>query len=110
MKTVRLLFIVCAMCGFAQVRAQSNSEDYHPIVLMMLSESDANAYPATVEGVIVEQCNSARTAMGVFETTRREGFQQTHNPPIIFTSRDNRFALGVGLELLTVVVRCSILN
>ena len=96
MKTVRLLFIVCAMCGFAQVRAQSNSEDYHPIVLMMLSESDANAYPATVEGVIVEQCNSARTAMGVFETTRREGFQQTHNPPIIFTSRDNRFALGVG--------------
>jgi hypothetical protein len=95
MKRFRILFVVCALLPMLQAKAQSSSEDYKPIVLMMLSEGDT-ANPTSMESVIIEQCEAANTAKNIFDATAREGFQQAHNPQIIFSTKDNRFALGLG--------------
>jgi hypothetical protein len=48
-----------------------------------------------------EHCDEATKA---FKETSRKGFQQAHNPQLIFSSANNKFALGVGA---TVTLRTS---
>ena len=97
MKRVRLLLVLGAMFAMVHTRAQSYSEEYQPIVLMMLAEKGGpNAYPVSMERVVVEQYEAVDNAKSLFEVTQRTGFQQSSNPKIIFSTRDNRFALGLG--------------
>lgn len=97
MKRFRLLLVLCAMLAVMQTKAQSTSDEYQPVVLMMLAEQvGSNSYPVSMERIVVEQYEAAHVAKNWFEATRREGFQQTPNPNIIFSTRDNRFALGIG--------------
>ena len=97
MKRFRLLLVMCAMLAVMQTKAQSTSDEYQPVVLMMLAEQGgSNSYPVSMERIVVEQYEAAHVAKNWFEATRREGFQQTPNPNIIFSTRDNRFALGIG--------------
>ena len=97
MKRVRLLLVLGAVFAMVHTRAQSYSEEYQPIVLMMLAEKGGpNAYPVSMERVVVEQYEAVDNAKSLFEVTQRTGFQQSSNPKIIFSTRDNRFALGLG--------------
>ena len=88
--------VLGAVFAMVQTRAQSDSEEYQPIVLMMLTEKGAAAYPMSMDRIIIEQREAVNNAKNVFQATQRTGFHQAHNPQVIFTSRDNRFALGVG--------------
>lgn len=96
MRKVRLLLVCGVLFGVGQAWAQSYSDDYHPIVLMMLTEKSRGGYPVSMEGVIIEQAKAIGNVKEDYQTTRREGFQQSHNPQIIFSTADNRFSLGLG--------------
>lgn len=96
MKRVRHLFLFSALWLVAgSASAQSSSEEYDPTVFMMYVKDGGGK----IRGEGYEVWSSRQGADDVvemFEFTAREGFQQTHNPQFIFSSKDNRFALGIG--------------
>ena len=88
MKRIRL-FIVSLFTiatGIYAVSAQGSScssEECSPTVYIM-SKGKGDCH--------VAQQNAAND----FMETKRGGFQQAHNPQFIFSTHDNRFALGIG--------------
>ena len=88
MKTIRLIAVLLpVMLGVSPIMAQTyyyRAEETLPTVYFMAIENyDANSIAT----------NSTRDD---FAETMRSGFQQVHNPQFIFTTRDNRFSLGLG--------------
>ena len=88
MKTIRLIAVLLpVLLGVSPIMAQTyydRSEESLPTVYFMAIENfDANNFAT----------NSTRND---FAETMRSGFQQVHNPQFIFTTRDNRFSLGLG--------------
>lgn len=93
MKRIRhfLLPLLCTTLATSTLSAQSTiyyeMEEYTPTIYMiavgeMLQEYDPEA--------------SKQQVIDDFMETRRWGFQQAHNPQFIFSTRNNRFALGIG--------------
>ena len=87
MKQIRhlLLMILSLYMGAATLSAQTafyEVEDYTPTIFM-ISKHGA-------------ECDAHRDVADAFVETHRCGFQQSHNPQFIFSSKDNNFALGIG--------------
>ena len=88
MKRIRLLIVslFTIATGIYAVSAQGSScsyEECSPTVYIM-SKGKGDCH--------VAQQNAAND----FMETKRGGFQQAHNPQFIFSTHDNRFALGIG--------------
>ena len=96
MKTNRhLVLLVALLLGAMGVSAQGSMEEYQPTVFMMISEDGGGRHKNRYD-VLVEQQMGSNTVLEMFEVTAREGFQQTPNPQFIFSTNNNRFALGIG--------------
>ena len=62
-------------------------EEYTPTIYMIAVGNELQEYdPEVVRVAIIED----------FVETKRHGFQQAHNPQFIFSTRNNRFSLGIG--------------
>lgn len=62
-------------------------EEYTPTIYMIAVGETLQEYdPETSKQQVIDD----------FMETRRCGFQQAHNPQFIFSTRNNRFALGIG--------------
>ena len=62
-------------------------EEYTPTIYMIAVGDELQEYdPEVVRVAIIED----------FVETKRHGFQQAHNPQFIFSTRNNRFSLGIG--------------
>ena len=62
-------------------------EEYTPTIYMIAVGEELQEYdPEVVRVAIIED----------FVETKRHGFQQAHNPQFIFSTRNNRFSLGIG--------------
>ena len=96
MKQVRHLVLLSALCLVAGgASAQSSGEEYDPTVFMMYVKDSGGK----IRGEGYEVWSSRQgldDVVEMFEFTERKGFQQTPNPQFIFSSKDNRFALGIG--------------
>ena len=91
MKTIRLfstLLLATLMVGSASAQHYGNRHSRSkPNVYIVAAEQSSNDGEQT-DWVIEE-----------FEATRRDGFQQMHNPQFIFSTRNKRFMLGIGGEI-----------
>ena len=92
MKQIRLFVLsaIFAMLGTLQSEAQTTYyevEEYTPTIYMIAVGETMQEYDPKEhrEGVIDD-----------FQETKRCGFQQPHNPQFIFSTRNNRFSLGIG--------------
>lgn len=81
-----LLMAVGAVSAVAQ-SAKCDAEQYSPTIYMIAIGETVQEY----------DCQHAHDkVVGDFKETRRHGFQQMHNPQFIFSTRNNRFSLGIG--------------
>ena len=92
MKRIRLfaLSLLSVAIGAPSAMAQTRIyevEEYTPTIYMItVGEEVMNYDPEVVRVAIIED----------FVETKRHGFQQAHNPQFIFSTRNNRFSLGIG--------------
>ena len=93
MKRIRhfLLPLLCTTLVASTLSAQSTiyyeMEEYTPTIYMIAVGETLQEYdPETSKQQVIDD----------FMETRRCGFQQAHNPQFIFSTRNNRFALGIG--------------
>lgn len=95
MRTIRHFVLLLALSFVVgRVSAQSYEAEYEPTVYMMLVESRGGERGAHQSWA--NQRKGAGDVIEMFALTEREGFLQTRNPQFIFSTRDNRFALGIG--------------
>lgn len=81
-----LLMAVGAVSAVAQ-SAKCDAEQYTPTIYMIAIGETVQEY----------DCQHAHDkVIGDFKETHRHGFQQMHNPQFIFSTRNNRFSLGIG--------------
>lgn len=96
MKTIRQFVVLVVLLLVAgRASAQYSESEYNPTVFMVLAEGK-NGSPNGVYEMWVDQQVGTNNVIEMFEATKRIGFQQTHNPQFIFSTSDNRFALGIG--------------
>lgn len=92
MKRIRhfLLSLLCVTCATG-LSAQSTTfyevDEYAPTIYMIAVGERLQEYDPEA---------SRQQVVDDFMETRRCGFQQAHNPQFIFSTRNNRFALGIG--------------
>ena len=93
MKRIRhfLLPLLCTTLVASTLSAQSTiyyeMEEYTPTIYMIAVGETLQEYDPEA---------SKQQVIDDFMETRRCGFQQAHNPQFIFSTRNNRFALGIG--------------
>lgn len=93
MKRIRhfLLPLLCTTLATSTLSAQSTiyyeMEEYTPTIYMIAVGETLQEYDSEA---------SKQQVIDDFMETRRCGFQQAHNPQFIFSTRNNRFALGIG--------------
>lgn len=93
MKRIRhfLLPLLCTTLATSTLSAQSTiyyeMEEYTPTIYMIAIGETLQEYDPEA---------SKQQVIDDFMETRRCGFQQAHNPQFIFSTRNNRFALGIG--------------
>ena len=93
MKRIRhfLLPLLCTTLATSTLSAQSTTyyemEEYTPTIYMIAVGETLQEYDPEA---------SKQQVIDDFMETRRCGFQQAHNPQFIFSTRNNRFALGIG--------------
>ena len=93
MKRIRhfLLPLLCTTLATSTLSAQSTiyyeMEEYTPTIYMIAVGETLQEYDPEA---------SKQQVIDDFMETRRCGFQQAHNPQFIFSTRNNRFALGIG--------------
>ena len=86
-----LLFVVgCIHSVSAQRRYRMHEHKSQPAVYLIAVEQDGTLYEAYARG------RAADDIMVDFAQTRRTGFQQVVDPQFIFTTKNNRFSLGIG--------------
>ena len=86
-----LLFVVgCIHSVSAQRRYRMHERKSQPAVYLIAVEQDGTLYEAYARG------RAADDIMVDFAQTRRTGFQQVVDPQFIFTTKNNRFSLGIG--------------
>ena len=93
MKRIRhfLLPLLCTTLVASTLSAQNTiyyeMEEYTPTIYMIAVGETLQEYDPEA---------SKQQVIDDFMETRRCGFQQAHNPQFIFSTRNNRFALGIG--------------
>ena len=86
-----LLFVAgCVHSVSAQRRYRMHERKSQPAVYLIAVEQDGTLYEAYARG------RAADDIMVDFAQTRRTGFQQVVDPQFIFTTKNNRFSLGIG--------------
>lgn len=100
MKTIRLIVVILVFAlGSSSVSAQYyryRATHHRPTVYLMAIEDSDSLYSRPVSGVVMSNRLIAENARDNFAHTMRTGFQQVQNPQFIFSTRDNRFSLGIG--------------
>ena len=99
MKTIRHLVAILAIVIFAgSVSAQTQSADDagNPAIYMVTVDASESPYFRSVGELVALNSVAAEYAQDDFESTFRKGFQQVHPPQFIFSTRNNRFSLGIG--------------
>ncbi|MBR4995736.1 MAG: porin [Alistipes sp.] len=99
MKTIRLFTVsLIAMLSCCRLSAQSQSADVsgQPAIYMVAVDASEVPYYHSVGEIVALNSLAADYAQEDFENTFRRGFQQVHPPQFIFSTRDNRFSLGIG--------------
>ena len=99
MKTIRHLVAILAIVIFAgSVSAQTQSADDagQPAIYMVTVDASESPYYRSVGEIVALNSVAAEYAQDDFESTFRQGFQQVHPPKFIFSTRNNRFSLGIG--------------
>ena len=97
MKTFRLFSLLLLSMLSAVASAQHHQHDKSNVVVLSYEQVDEQACPMAQS--MARQSMVADMAREDFTATRREGFQQLHNPLMIFTTKNNRFSLGIGGEI-----------
>lgn len=86
--------------GVAQWRTDDQEQKPTKVYVMTFEDDD---YPyeegCPVPKMIEQRALAADAACMEFEQTHRSGFQQLHNPQFIFSTKNNRFLLGIGGEI-----------
>lgn len=85
-QTLLIAMAASVMATSAIAQTTSDEEKYSPSVYTSSSDGEHKHH----------HDKSHRHAVRDFTETRREGFQQSHNPQFIFTSPNNRFSLALG--------------
>lgn len=86
-----LLFVAgCVHSASAQRRYRMHEHKSQPAVYLIAVEQDGTLYEAYARG------RAADDIVVDFAQTRRTGFQQVVDPQFIFTTKNNRFSLGIG--------------
>lgn len=86
-----LLFVAgCVHSVSAQRRYRMHEHKSQPAVYLIAVEQDGTLYEAYARG------RAADDIVVYFAQTRRTGFQQVVDPQFIFTTKNNRFSLGIG--------------
>lgn len=99
MKTIRLLttlFALILSCGQLLAQSQTADESDSPAIYMVTIDSGEAPYYRTVGEMVAVGSVAADYAKEDFASTFRRGFQQVHPPQFIFSTRNNRFSLGIG--------------
>ena len=97
MKTFRLFSLLLLSMLSAVASAQHHQHGKPNVVVLSYEQVDEQACPMAQS--MARQSMVADMAREDFTATRREGFQQLHNPLMIFTTKNNRFSLGIGGEI-----------
>ena len=98
MKKIRLLLvIVLASLSIGSATAQRHSRSKPTVYMISYEQIDTISCP--VQQAAAQRSMAAQYAREDFEATRREGFQQLHNPQVVFSTKNNRFSLGIGGEI-----------
>ena len=85
-QTLLIAMAASVMATSAIAQTTSDEEKYSPSVYTSSSDGEHKHH----------HDKSHKHAVRDFTETRREGFQQSHNPQFIFTSPNNRFSLALG--------------
>ena len=99
MKTIRHLVAILAIVIFVgSVSAHTQSADNagQPAIYMVTVDASEVPYYRSVGELVALNSVAAEYAQEDFESTFRQGFQQVHPPQFIFSTRNNRFSLGIG--------------
>lgn len=105
MKRFLLISILVSSIGaslhsMAQSRGHTHRHDSPTIYVISSAHSDDGCYDEQSLQQAMERRSLAAEATRIdFEQTRRRGFQQLHNPQFIFSTKNNRFSLGIGGEI-----------
>ena len=105
MKRFLLISILVSSIGaslhsMAQSRGHTHRHDSPTIYVISSTHSDDGCYDEQSLQQAMERRSLAAEATRIdFEQTRRRGFQQLHNPQFIFSTKNNRFSLGIGGEI-----------
>ena len=89
-----------AMNNLAAQTYRYHSHHHRPTVYLMAVEESDSLYSYPVSGVISVNRLIADNTRDDFTETMRTGFQQVPNPQFVFATRNNRFALGIGGEIM----------
>ena len=103
MKTIRLIFslslvLLCVFEVSAQRHNYGHRKQKPTIYMVEFEQIDTISCP--MKQAIAHNNFVAQSVRDDFAATLREGFQQTHNPQFIFATKNNRFALGIGGEIM----------
>ena len=114
MKRFLLISILVSSIGaslhsMAQSRGHTHRHDSPTIYVISSAHSDDGCYDEQSLQQAMERRSLAAEATRIdFEQTRRRGFQQLHNPQFIFSTKNNRFSLGIGGEIIAMSVPCRV--
>ena len=98
MKTFRL-FSLLLLSIVACVGASAQHREHGKPTVYLLSYEEIDEQECPMAQTMAQHSMAAEMAREDFAATRREGFQQLHNPMFIFSTKNNRFSLGIGGEI-----------
>ena len=95
MKTIR--FLIAALLVTTTVSAQNNRDDYQPVVYLLgVQQTTVNDEAMSDAEYCTRNQMAIDRAILDFVETHRGGFEQSHLPQMIFSSRTNKIAFAVG--------------
>ncbi|MBQ7964415.1 MAG: porin [Alistipes sp.] len=102
MRKIRLLIsLSLVLFCVHQISAQRHSYGHRkqkPTVYMVAFEQ-VDTVNCPIQQTIAQNNLAAQSVRADFAETHRRGFQQLHNPQFVFTTKNNRFSLGIGGEI-----------
>ena len=102
MKTIRLfslLLLSTFAVGSLSAQRYGHRHSRSKPTVYMIAYEQIDTISCPVQQAAAQRSLAAEFAREDFEATHREGFQQLHNPLIVFSTKNNRFSLGIGGEI-----------
>ena len=98
MKKIRLLSVIMlSALSIGNVSAQRHLRSKPTVYMISYEQIDTISCP--VQQAMAQRSMAAQYAREDFAATNRDGFQQLHNPQMVFSTKNNRFSLGIGGEI-----------